>query len=109
MDNGIYAKFHTTKGEILVALEYEKAPGTVGNFVGLTEGKQENKEKDKGIPYYNGLKFHRVIPDFMIQGGLSTPDAFTCPIVTLVLFNTYHGVFGSNRMLHAYQYSLPGL
>ncbi|MCL6220625.1 peptidylprolyl isomerase [Zunongwangia pacifica] len=69
MDNGIYAKFHTTKGEILVALEYEKAPGTVGNFVGLAEGNLENEAKAQGTPYYDGLKFHRVIPDFMIQGG----------------------------------------
>ena len=69
MDNGIYAKFHTTKGEILVALEYEKAPGTVGNFVGLAEGNLENEAKSQGTPYYDGLKFHRVIPDFMVQGG----------------------------------------
>ena len=69
MDNGIYAKFHTTKGEVLVALEYEKAPGTVGNFVGLAEGNIENQAKPQGTPYYDGLKFHRVIPDFMVQGG----------------------------------------
>ena len=69
MQDGLYAKFTTTKGEITILLTHDKTPGTVGNFVGLTEGTQENKEKDKGIPYYNGLKFHRVIPDFMIQGG----------------------------------------
>jgi peptidylprolyl isomerase len=65
---GIYAVFHTQKGEIAVKLEMEKTPLTVTNFVGLAEGtKQSNKPK--GEPYYNGLKFHRVIPDFMIQGG----------------------------------------
>ena len=69
MNNGIYAKFNTTKGEILVNLEFEKAPGTVGNFVALAEGNMENSSKPQGTPYYDGLKFHRVIADFMIQGG----------------------------------------
>ena len=69
MNNGIYAKFNTTKGEILVNLEFEKTPGTVGNFVALAEGNLENEVKPQGTPYYNGLKFHRVIEDFMIQGG----------------------------------------
>lgn len=69
MQDGLYAKFNTNKGEILVQLEFEKTPGTVGNFVGLAEGKLDNKAIPQGKPYYNGLKFHRVIPDFMIQGG----------------------------------------
>ncbi|WP_298767374.1 peptidylprolyl isomerase [uncultured Polaribacter sp.] len=69
MKDGIYAKFSTPKGEILVQLEHEKTPGTVGNFVALAEGNLENAVKEQGTPYYNGLKFHRVIPDFMIQGG----------------------------------------
>ena len=69
MENGIYAKFNTAKGSILVKLTHDKTPGTVGNFVGLAEGNLENNEKPQGKPYYNGLKFHRVIPDFMIQGG----------------------------------------
>ncbi|MDT0646359.1 peptidylprolyl isomerase [Zunongwangia sp. F260] len=69
MDNGLYAKFHTSKGEILVNLEFEKTPGTVGNFVGLAEGNIENDAFPQGKPYYDGLKFHRVIPDFMVQGG----------------------------------------
>lgn len=74
MNNGLYAKFNTSKGEILVNLELEKTPGTVGNFVALAEGNLENTAKPQGTPYYNGLKFHRVIPDFMIQGG--------CPLGT---------------------------
>ncbi|GAL90924.1 peptidylprolyl isomerase [Jejuia pallidilutea] len=69
MQDGLYAKFNTSKGEILVALEYKKTPGTVGNFVALAEGNLENSAKPQGTPYYDGLKFHRVIPDFMIQGG----------------------------------------
>lgn len=69
MQDGIYAKFHTPKGEILIQLTHEKTPGTVGNFVALAEGNLENAAKPQGTPYYNGLKFHRVIPDFMIQGG----------------------------------------
>ncbi len=69
MQDGLYAKFNTTKGEILINLEYKKTPGTVGNFVGLAEGNIENQAVSQGKPYYNGLKFHRVIADFMIQGG----------------------------------------
>ncbi len=69
MQDGLYAKFHTSKGAILVNLEFQKTPGTVGNFVALAEGNLENSAKKQGNPYYDGLKFHRVIPDFMIQGG----------------------------------------
>ncbi|MFT7119434.1 MAG: peptidyl-prolyl cis-trans isomerase A (cyclophilin A) [Nonlabens sp.] len=69
MQEGIYAKFDTTKGEILVQLHHDKTPGTVGNFIALAEGNLENKAKEQGTPYYDGLKFHRVIPDFMVQGG----------------------------------------
>ena len=69
MQDGIYAKFNTTKGEVLVKLTHDKTPGTVGNFVALAEGNMENSAKPQGNPYYDGLKFHRVIADFMIQGG----------------------------------------
>ena len=69
MENGLYAKFATTRGEILVKLTHDLTPGTVGNFVALAEGKMENSRKPLGTPYYDGLNFHRVIADFMIQGG----------------------------------------
>jgi peptidyl-prolyl cis-trans isomerase A (cyclophilin A) len=69
MENGIYAKFNTSKGSILVKLTHDLTPGTVGNFVALAEGNMENKVRPQGVKYYDGLSFHRVIPDFMIQGG----------------------------------------
>ena len=69
MENGIYAHFNTSKGKIIVQLTFEKTPGTVGNFIGLAEGKIKNTAKDLGTPYYNDLKFHRVIDNFMVQGG----------------------------------------
>jgi peptidyl-prolyl cis-trans isomerase A (cyclophilin A) len=69
MENGIYAKFNTAKGSVLVKLSHDLTPGTVGNFVALSEGNLENKVKPQGTKYYDGLTFHRVIPDFMIQGG----------------------------------------
>lgn len=68
-EDGIYAKFETNKGDIYVFLESKKTPMTVGNFVGLAEGTVSNTAKPAGTPYYDGLKFHRVIPNFMIQGG----------------------------------------
>ena len=69
LEDGMYAKMNTTQGDILLELYYQKTPMTVGNFVGLAEGKIENNAKEAGQPFYDGLKFHRVIKDFMIQGG----------------------------------------
>jgi peptidyl-prolyl cis-trans isomerase A (cyclophilin A) len=72
--DGLYAKFETSKGDIYAVLEHQKTPMTVANFVGLAEGSIKNTAKPAGTPYYDGLSFHRVIPDFMIQGG--------CPLGT---------------------------
>lgn len=69
LKDGLYANFQTSKGNMIVKFEDKKAPVTVANFVGLAEGKIENKSKAKGVPFYDGTIFHRVIKDFMIQGG----------------------------------------
>lgn len=74
LKNGIYAQIHTSKGDILLELTYEKTPATVANFVALAEGQMKNTAKPIGVPFYDGLKFHRVISNFMIQGG--------CPLGT---------------------------
>ena len=68
LEDGIYAEFQTSKGTITLRLEFEKAPLTVMNFVGLAEGTKESN-KPEGTRFYDGTKFHRVIEDFMIQGG----------------------------------------
>lgn len=74
--DGIYAKFITNKGEIVCKLEYKKTPITVANFVGLAEGTKQlgGGAGKEGTRFYDGLTFHRVIKDFMIQGG--------CPLGT---------------------------
>ena len=68
-EDGVFAKMKTTKGDITLQLEFEKTPLTVANFVGLVEGTKKNNQKKLGIPFYDGLNFHRVINNFMIQGG----------------------------------------
>ncbi|MGH4038346.1 MAG: peptidylprolyl isomerase [Sphaerochaeta sp.] len=72
LKDGMYANIDTDKGLITLSLEFKKTPMTVSNFVGLAEGSL-NKE-DEGEPFYDGLNFHRVIDNFMIQGG--------CPLGT---------------------------
>ncbi|MCF8323109.1 MAG: peptidylprolyl isomerase [Flavobacterium sp.] len=71
VNEGMFATISTSKGDITVQLEFVKTPITVANFVSLAEGKNAfvAKEEMIGKPFYDGLKFHRVIADFMIQGG----------------------------------------
>lgn len=75
LHDGLYAEMNTNKGTILLQLEFEKTPVTVGNFVGLAEGTRPyskdggEPEDSDGQPFYDGLIFHRVIPNFMIQSG----------------------------------------
>ena len=65
----MFAIITTNKGEIKIELAYEVTPLTVANFVALAEGDMPNPYSEKGVPFYDGLIFHRVLPDFMIQGG----------------------------------------
>ncbi len=70
----LYARFVTSQGNLVIELAEDRAPNTVKNFVGLATGAQEwkdprNGEVRRGVPLYDGTIFHRVIPEFMIQGG----------------------------------------
>jgi len=69
LNDGLYAQMETSKGNMIIELFEKDAPLTVANFVGLAEGTKENKAKPPGTPFYDGIIFHRVIKNFMIQGG----------------------------------------
>jgi cyclophilin family peptidyl-prolyl cis-trans isomerase len=73
LSDGMYAQMQTSKGLILLRLFYDKTPRTVANFVGLAEGNKSWRDVDtqqqQKSKFYDGLKFHRVLKDFMIQGG----------------------------------------
>ena len=70
LESGLYADIVTNKGSIIVTLEFEKTPITVANFVSLSEGDNELvSDQYKGKNFYDGIIFHRVIDNFMVQGG----------------------------------------
>lgn len=69
LGEGLFAAIKTTKGTIVCQLEYAKTPITVANFVALAKGEQKNIAKGAGVPYFDGIVFHRVIADFMVQCG----------------------------------------
>lgn len=69
LGEGIYSKFETDKGDIILQLEYQKVPLTVSSFVALAEGSMKYDTVKVTEPFFDGLKFHRVIDNFMIQGG----------------------------------------
>ncbi|MBL4625954.1 MAG: peptidylprolyl isomerase [Flavobacteriales bacterium] len=92
---GIYAEITTAQGKILLALEYEKVPMTVANFVALAEGKMPNKVRPLGEPYFDGNKFHRVIKDFMIQGG--DPKSVSATDLGYKFKDEFHPTLKHNR------------
>ncbi len=73
LDKGIFAEIQTNKGKITVRLFYRKVPKTVANFIGLAEGTKSwidvRTGQSQNTPLYRNLKFHRVIKNFMVQGG----------------------------------------
>jgi len=72
---GLYAELRTNKGSIVLQLEFERAPMTVANFVGLAEGTIENKALPAGTPFFDGTVFHRVVPGHVIQAGAPVAGA----------------------------------
>ncbi len=68
--DGLYAEVNTSKGLIVIQLEFEKTPVAVASFVGLAEGTIENTSLPEGTPYYNGSRWHRVVPGHVIQCGM---------------------------------------
>lgn len=80
LEDGMYAEFITSKGTMVAKLFYNKVPVTVANFVALAEGTHpELADSLKGKPYYNGITFHRVMDNFMIQGGDPTASGNGSP------------------------------
>jgi cyclophilin family peptidyl-prolyl cis-trans isomerase len=73
-NKGIYAELNTSKGMIVLNLNYEKAPMTVANFIGLAEGTIKNASYPKGKPFYDGSIWHRVVKGHVIQGGSPATD-----------------------------------
>lgn len=70
LEDGLYADIQTNRGDVLIKLHHKEVPLTVANFVALAEGDHPKLvDSLQGKPFYNKIKFHRVIPDFMVQAG----------------------------------------
>src|SRR5487761_2044874 len=96
MPNEVYALFDTTEGKFKARLFADQAPNTVENFVSLAEGTKTGK------PFYDNLIFHRVIPDFMIQGGCPEGSGTGGPGYTFEdEFNNHKVVRGALAMANA--------
>jgi peptidyl-prolyl cis-trans isomerase A (cyclophilin A) len=98
LEDGLYAQIETTKGTILLRLAMDSVPLTVANFVGLAEGTIKNTSKGPKVPYYDSLKFHRVIANFMIQGGDPTGTGAGGPGYTF-----------KDEFIQSYQFTGPGI
>lgn len=95
---GIFAKITTEKGVILAKLEYEKAPLTVANFIGLTQGLIPNEIKKPGVPYYDGLKFYKVYKGYMLMTGCPKNDG-----------NGYPGYLFADEFHKDLKHDAPGI
>ena len=85
LEPGLYADIQTNKGDIILSLAYQKTPITVANFVSLSEGTNEFVDDNlKGKKFYDGILFHRVIEDFMIQGGDPTGRCLTLWVLIIL-------------------------
>ena len=81
--DGLYAELSTSKGTIVLQLEYAKTPMTVANFVGLAEGTIANQAYPEGTPYFDGSIFHRVVPGHVIQAGAPAKEGVNSPGYTI--------------------------
>ena len=101
--DGLFAELHTNKGLIALSLEFERAPMTVANFVGLAEGTIANKALPPGAPFFDGAIWHRVVPGHVIQTGMaaagSTGPGYQFPNEIIAALS--HGKAGMLGMANA--------
>lgn len=96
-EDGLYATLQTNRGEIKIKFYFDRTPLTVCNFVGLAEGKLKNSATTAGVPYFDGIKWHRVVVDWVIQSGDNKGGpgySFRCEPDTPYLKHDKPGVVG---------------